>query len=341
MNNRNIHKADQYQDGKGALTAALTISRSDPALTGLTLGETFTHRLRVGSGLLGAAAVLGVGYRLYGGYSMPFGHGSPALLVAGAVVLAVAVLLAVLGGVVLLAAITVALAARRVGVAVVLTLALIGLASLGIAAPDVIGALAILGGPMALIGLAAVVVVAPRAGAIPPVRRRVLLAGIFGIAALSVCGVVILHVAVWNPLARVPGLGLDEIYARLADAGEATGVGVWLGVQAGTTVAGAVALLLLAVLPRRRPVFGTSRRLVATGFLLVAATTALGYLPAFSMGMGLADTFLTTGGDAAASGPALAIVGQAALAASLLTITVRPAVPRAMPLPPPVGPARA
>lgn len=325
----------------GALTAAVTISRIDPALTGLTLGETFIHRLRVASGLLTAAAVLGVGYLFYGGYSMPYGTGSPALLVVGAVALAVAIMLGLAGGVALVGAIQAAAAARRFGVVLTLILTPLALVAIGIVAPYVYAGLAILGGPVALIVLVVIVILGVRGGAVPSARRRALIAGVFGAAALGVCAFAILHVAVWNPLARVPGLTLDEIYAGLADAREATGVGVWLGIQAIATALGTAALLLFAFLPRRDPLFATSRRLVAAGFLLIAGTTAIGYLPAFSMGMGLADTFMTSGGDAAASGPLLAIVGQVAVVATLLVITVRPALPRPALLPPPVGPARA
>ena len=306
----------------GALLTAITISRVDPALSGLTLGELFTHRVRIAAGLLGSAAVLAVGYTAYGGYVTPFGA------TPGAGALAVA-------------AVAVAVRARRLGVAIALLALPLVLGPILIVAPFLLVGVGTFGAPMLAIGLFVGILATARGGASTPVGARLALAGSFGLATLALCAVSILHVAVWNPLARVPDLTLDEIYAALAAAQEATGVNVVLGAQAVLAMLGVVVLLVLVLVPLRRPVLGTARRIVATGFLLLAGTTLVGFVAGFSMGMGLADTFATSGGDAAASGPLLAITGQLALVGALLAATLRPATPRAALLPPPTGPARA
>lgn len=51
---------------------------------------------------------------------------------------------------------------------------------------------------------------------------------------------------------------------------------------------------------------------------MVGLTAATHWMAGFNMGMSLADTFMTSGGDAAVSGPVIAIVGQTALIAALL-----------------------
>jgi hypothetical protein len=44
----------------------------------------------------------------------------------------------------------------------------------------------------------------------------------------------------------------------------------------------------------------------------------------FSMGMSLADTFATSGGDAAVTGPLIALAGQACVVAALFLALVSP-----------------
>ena len=62
----------------------------------------------------------------------------------------------------------------------------------------------------------------------------------------------------------------------------------------------------------------TARRIVVAGLLVVGATASFHWLAGFNMGMSLADTFMTSGGDAAMSGPVIAIVDQTALVTALL-----------------------
>lgn len=299
----------------GALMTAITIDRLAPESTGLTLGSLFAHRLRVALAFLGAAAIPAVGFSLYGGYE---GFG-PVVSVTATVLLVASVALTVVGLVALGAAIRVAIVARRPIVTGALLAGPLLLIALLVVAPSVVLSLAVLASPMLVITVAVLVILSSRGIQTMPLSTRVVLAAAFATVALVVCAAGIVHTMVWNPLERVPGLSLDEIYTRLAAAGEATGTTVWIIAWAVVTVIGAAALITMASLTRG----GSTRRLVASGFLLIAATTAIGILPGFSMGMGLADTFMTSGGDAAASGPLLAMIGQLALVASILVAFVR------------------
>lgn len=104
-----------------------------------------------------------------------------------------------------------------------------------------------------------------------------------------------LHAFWWNPLAAAPGYTLTEVYDQLAEAGEFSlpVVIVW----------GFFVTLLLAALPnvhewlRGMASYSTKR---AIGFCSLAVAIAcfllhLGW--GWHMGMGLADTFITSGAD--------------------------------------------
>ncbi len=126
----------------------------------------------------------------------------------------------------------------------------------------------------------------------------------------------VLHISVWNPLAKVPGLSLDEIYSAMSAAGEAP-LDAFFMVWAIFWAAMAVTLPILCGI-RGIAWFFTVRRIVVVALLMVGATASFHWLAGFNMGMSLADTFMTSGGDAAISGPAIAIAGQTALVAALL-----------------------
>lgn len=313
----------------GAFVTAVTISRTAPELAGLSLERLFVHRIRIAGALLAGGAILGAGYQAYGGYAQPGMPGTVAA--AGLAALVVAAVLASAGVVEFSRAIAVAVRARRFGTVAVLLVTMAFLLTVLVAAPYMLAAAGVLAGPVVLIALAVLIVMFSRGRTVLPAGRRMLLAVGFGMAALATCAVGILHVAVWNPLARVPGLTLDEIYAGLAAAGEATGTRVTL--IAWAVLVGLAALTFPVLALAWRSV--TTRRLVALGFLLLAATTAIGFVAAFGMGMGLADTFATSGGDAAATGPLLSLLGQGSLVAAVLVAFVRPPAPVAV-----VQPAR-
>ncbi len=131
-----------------------------------------------------------------------------------------------------------------------------------------------------------------------------------------------LHVLLWNPLARVPGLTIDEIYTEMAARGEGGGgimVVPWVVVWG----LASVALALVGSLPRLASVL-TARRMLVLGLLLIGVTVFFHWWAGFGMGMSLADAFETTGGDAAVSGPILSLIGQLALVAALFIALVPP-----------------
>ncbi|WP_237212302.1 hypothetical protein [Rothia nasimurium] len=104
-----------------------------------------------------------------------------------------------------------------------------------------------------------------------------------------------LHVFWWNPLAVAPGYTLTEVYGQLAEAGEFSLVTV---VGWGLTVA--LPLLALPWVHEWLSVIPSYTPLRAVGFcaLVVAAASFLLYLGwGWHMGMGLADTFMTSGAD--------------------------------------------
>lgn len=187
-----------------------------------------------------------------------------------------------------------------------------------------VAALAVMPLALVLIPLAlgaAVVVMAGRvplrrtAAARTPWRCRLLLASAFSAATMTVVAAGLMHILVWNPLARMPGLDLDRIYGQMAAAGQGTGSAMIIA-WAGIVTVLALALAVCSCVPRWAPFF-TPRRICVTGLLLIGATVFFHWFAGFAMEMNMADTFATSGGDAAASGPALAVVGQLALVAAL------------------------
>lgn len=107
--------------------------------------------------------------------------------------------------------------------------------------------------------------------------------------------VMVLQILVWNPLAAAPaGLTLDEIYATM-QAAEEWWIGGHVWVIGFSFVGVLLALGLLgAALRMRRP----RPLLVATGVATLLAFGAPAYwVASFSMGMGLADTFMIGGAD--------------------------------------------
>jgi len=121
-------------------------------------------------------------------------------------------------------------------------------------------------------------------------RRNPMIAA-WGAVAVTAYGLLAaLQIAVLNPLAAVPGAGLQEIYAETAAAGQPMGAW-WLVMGIGPLVA-------TGVLRRtwRRPGLEPSR--VARVYLILLALGAPAYFFAsFSPGMSLADTYLISGGD--------------------------------------------
>jgi hypothetical protein len=150
-----------------------------------------------------------------------------------------------------------------------------------------------------------------------PARRPWLIAAAFTAATFLAIAAGAMHILVWNPLARLPGLSIDEIYAGLRAAGEGTLAGGFVVTWAVFWAALAVLFVILCAIPVFRPVL-TVRRVAVVGLLLVGGTCAFTWFAGFNMGMSIADAFATGGGDAAVSGPLIAIVGVVSLVLALI-----------------------
>jgi hypothetical protein len=213
---------------------------------------------------------------------------------------------------------TAALGPRRVIVAILV----VPLTAIVIALAAFMPFLGILGSFAFLVAAAVLLVIftpEPAERATPAQRsrpRRVLLALPWSALTLIAVLTGALHITVWNPLARVPGLTLDEIYAGMAAADQGTGAAFIVGWAVSWSLA-AVILPALCAIPRLDRVL-TARRIMVLGLLMLGFTVTFQWTAGFSMGMSMADTFATTGGDAAVTGPVLTIVGMLALVGAIL-----------------------
>lgn len=295
----------------GAVTTAITIDRTDPQVTGITRAQLARNRTRWAAAFLGSAVVLSIGLFLWGSYETwaiyPIGFGFETL----------AFLFGALGLFASVGALVVALdadgrrTARAFGIGALVLLGLL----LSVMFVPFTG---LLGVPAALAAL--LVAVSGPKEPVPssrmPARRRALLALPFTAIALLLIVAGVLHITVWNPVARVPGLTLTEIYSAMSAANE-TPVATIVIMWAACCGIAAVCLPVLSEIPQFAS-FTTARRIIVAGLLVVGLTAATHWMAGFNMGMSLADTFMTGGGDAAVSGPVIAIVGQTALIAALL-----------------------
>lgn len=285
----------------GAAATAISIDRLDPAVTGMSRGALAVRRARWAGLFLGTALVLGFGW------------------LVGALPLAIQVIamVSVLVGTLLLAGAAVAAfggnGPRRVvlGFGVIIGAVLVMAVSLFM---PLFGVLSFFGLGA---GLVTLLIAAGRSGegASMPRARRILLALLFSVMTLVVGSLGIVHIVVWNPLAKLPGMTLDEIYAQMAAAGEGTGA-AFIVAWAVCWTLGAAALPIVVALPFANRRIG-ARAIATAGFLLIGATVFGQWFAGFSMGMGIADTFMTSGGDAAVSGLVLSWIGQVAIIGAL------------------------
>lgn len=292
----------------GAVMAAVTIDRTDPQVTGITKAHLVANRMRWAAALLGSATVLGVGLFLWGGYEYftlaPIGVGIQVL----------AFVLATLGLFACLGALVVAFGSDSRRTMLSLCIGVVAVVAL------LIGVMVL---PFLGLLVALAVMIVALSGTRQPVshqtlsrQSRVLLTLPFTALALLIVAAGVLHISVWNPLAKVPGLSLDEIYSAMSAANESP-LAMFVIVWALFWGTAALALPILGSIPRLAS-FLTPRRIVVMGLLLGGTTASFQWFAGFNMGMSLADTFMTSGGDAAMSGPVIGIVGQAALIAALL-----------------------
>lgn len=153
-------------------------------------------------------------------------------------------------------------------------------------------------------------------------RGSVLAIAALTVANLAAVAIGALHLLVWNPLAKAPGLTLDQVYAALeATDGRVTAIPLaWAILSSVLTVSAAAAALVVA----RRGLIST-HQVVSVGLVLVHATTFFMWWAGFGLAMSLADTFATSGGDGTAAGWLLALAGTGCLAAAILLQLRRPA----------------
>lgn len=318
----------------GALGVAVGIDREDPLLSGLPPRRLMFRRLRVALAALTTALLLLV-FGVMWGIWLPMR--SPATLAGSPIAGRVLLVLVLVAGVVGLIAVVGVLRARhrargrrRWGMADVAVTATLPLAIAATLLVPFVSGLLVFGGVLAIIVLLLVEDPRPQQ---QPLRRlsAVVLAAFSAVSILAALAGSLLHVYVWNPLARMPGMTLDEIYAGLAAARELPSP-VLPVAWATLWCLAALALVVLAALPfpgiRR---LATARRLAGIGILGVALVAGGSWVVGFSMGMGMADAFMTTGGDAAVSGPVLAVIGLvyliAAVLIGLLPSRIRPELP--------------
>ena len=310
--------------GAAAITV-LTMDRTDPSVTGIPRAHLARRRGSWAAAFLGSAAVLAVGLFLWGGYqSLSIFIAGPGLVInaVGAVVGLATALFLLLGIIASIGALTAAADAhgwkllRYLGLGVIASV----VAILGLISTPLFGLLA------GVAALAAIVVVASTRGTVPQARayrrsQRVLLALVITVITLAGVTLGVLHISVWNPLAKMPGMTLDEIYAAMDAANQGTGAHLIAAWAVFWSLA-ALALPILCLVPRLDSLL-SSRRIVVIGLLVLGGTVFFQWFAGFGMGMSMADTFMTTGGDAAPTGAVLTILGQVALVAALL-VGLRP-----------------
>lgn len=126
------------------------------------------------------------------------------------------------------------------------------------------------------------------------------------IAAYSIAGA--LQILVWNPLAAVPGATLEAINAQIRQANESLGaplVIAWAVI--GTVLAAGV---LFGSLAQRL----STERAGTLSLLIIVLGAPSYWFASFPAGMGIADTFATSGGDHSPWGMVLCLASALALA---------------------------
>lgn len=306
----------------GALSASITLDRDEPAVTGIPSDIETLRRARWSAAFLCCALVIGGGAFVYSldGAESPLGGGLLTAIIA--TMLAAAVCLAVIGVVEGIRALRIGVPAYGArGVATAILLGLGSMLTIAVAALfPIVGALWVMGA----VGVALLLAAGGPRRQSPQepmhTSSRVGLSAMFSVATVGVVAVGALHIFVWNPLAKMPGMSLSAIYDGMAAAGQSAdfvGVGIW----AALFVVTAVALPIGCALPRFAGPRST-RRIITAGSMLVATAAATSWLAGFGMGLSLADAFLIDGGDAAGGGAVLTAVTVLALVAAVFAALV-------------------
>ncbi|QTX04179.1 hypothetical protein [Agromyces archimandritae] len=193
----------------------------------------------------------------------------------------------------------------------------------------------LLGGlPLAVAGLLLPIEADPAARRTRPgIPARI---GVRATALIAACGVsamvafAALHILVWNPTAKLPGMQLAEIYAAMAARGEPPGLAVgWVVAWAAGWAPLVAVFAAVAVLGPRGLLRNLDARRVARLVVLAVVGIGFGHWAAgFSMGMSLADAFGTSGSDAAPGGMVLIAAALFAFAIAVFKFGVPMLLPR-------------
>lgn len=123
------------------------------------------------------------------------------------------------------------------------------------------------------------------------------------------------QVLVWNPQAAVPGATLDEIRTAMAGANESLAAPLVLA----WAVIGVLLAGLVLIAAQRDPGLWMST-VVRIDLLLLVLAAPSHWFASFPAGMGIADTFATTGGDHTPWGGLLYLVSAVAMIALAFVI---------------------
>lgn len=289
----------------GALAMSAGLDRDDPAVTGIPVKVETIRRARWSASFLCGALILAFGAFMYSlrGFA-PYLDGG-ALAAASTPVLTLIASFALIGIAKGIGAVRIGIAAY--GVKWVVRMVLLGVGV--VLAVPFVSIFPIFGMLMALAGVTTALFLAaggPR-GQLPQqpftAMSRVGLSSMLALLAVGVVVVGVLHILVWNPLAKMPGMGLSDIYAAMAEAQQPSGV-VVVATWAALFIAAALALPICCSLKRFAGPRST-RRIIVAGVMLVTTAGVTQWLAGFTTGMSMADTFFISGGDAAISGALL------------------------------------
>lgn len=123
------------------------------------------------------------------------------------------------------------------------------------------------------------------------------------------------QVLAWNPQAAVPGATLDEIRTAMAGANESLAMPLVLA----WAVTGVLLAGLVLIASQRGPGLWVST-VVRMDLLLLVLAAPSHWFASFPAGMGIADTFASTGGDHTPWGMLLYLVSAVALIALVVVM---------------------
>jgi hypothetical protein len=162
-------------------------------------------------------------------------------------------------------------------------------------------------------------------------RLPVALGGMALLLAVVVLGGI--DALIWNPESKLPALPLGAIYAGMVER-DGFNIGASIGSIAVWAVFWTAAGMAVSVSAcSRRAAALTPRRIAILMLGLISAAMFFRFFASFGIGMSIADSFSTSGGDGSVVSAVLACIGQLALAGSAIALgwAPRPAREAAMP----------